>query len=249
MSFPMTSYAIWLTTSGTTGLTLPGMMLEPACTGGRLISPKPARGPHDSSRRSLQVLESFTAIRFSTPESCTNAPASWVASTRSSATTSGSPVISAGGGRPARRTGVGVEPGADGRTAQVDLPDEGARLPEPLAVLLDHDGVRGELLAQRHGDGVLELCAAHLQDVGELLRLRGEGVPQDRHGVEQPAGGEVQGDLDGGRVDVVGALAEVDVLQRVQVPVVALAWPSSSRARLATTSLAFMLVDARRRPG
>jgi len=40
-------------------------------TGGRLISPRPARGPEDSSRRSLQTLESFTAIRFSTPESCT----------------------------------------------------------------------------------------------------------------------------------------------------------------------------------
>ena len=37
-SLPMTSKATWLTTSGITGLTLPGMMLEPACTGGRLIS-------------------------------------------------------------------------------------------------------------------------------------------------------------------------------------------------------------------
>ena len=81
-SLPITSNAIWLTTSGMTGLTLPGMIEEPACIGGRLISFKPARGPDESSRRSLQVLESLTATRFSTPESCTNAPASCVASTR-----------------------------------------------------------------------------------------------------------------------------------------------------------------------
>ena len=42
-SLPITSKAIWLTTSGMTGLTLPGMMLDPACTAGRLISPSPAR--------------------------------------------------------------------------------------------------------------------------------------------------------------------------------------------------------------
>ena len=63
-SLPMTSKATWLTTSGITGLTLPGMMLEPACTGGRLISPNPARGPLDSSRRSLQVFDSFDRDAF-----------------------------------------------------------------------------------------------------------------------------------------------------------------------------------------
>ena len=85
MSLPITSNATWLTTSGITGLILPGMIDEPACTGGRLISPKPARGPDDSSRRSLHVFDSFTAMRFSTPDSCTNAPASCVASIRFSA--------------------------------------------------------------------------------------------------------------------------------------------------------------------
>lgn len=75
-SLPMTSKATWLTTSGITGLTLPGMMLEPACTGGRLISLRPARGPEDSSRRSLQLFDSFTAIRLSTPDIWTKAPQS-----------------------------------------------------------------------------------------------------------------------------------------------------------------------------
>ena len=35
MSLPITSKAIWLTTSGITGLTLPGMIELPACTGGQ----------------------------------------------------------------------------------------------------------------------------------------------------------------------------------------------------------------------
>ena len=94
-SLPMTSKATWLTTSGMTGLTLPGMMDDPACTGGRLISLRPARGPEDSSRRSLQLLESLTAMRLRTPDICTNAPQSWVASTRLAAVISGRPVMSA----------------------------------------------------------------------------------------------------------------------------------------------------------
>ena len=41
-----------------------------------------ARGPDESRRKSLHVLESLTATRFSTPESCTKEPASCVASMR-----------------------------------------------------------------------------------------------------------------------------------------------------------------------
>ena len=37
---------------------------EPAARSGRRISPSPARGPDDSSRRSLQILESLTARRL-----------------------------------------------------------------------------------------------------------------------------------------------------------------------------------------
>jgi hypothetical protein len=54
-SLPITSKAIWLTTSGMTGLTLPGMIDEPAARSGRLISFSPACGPLESRRRSLQV--------------------------------------------------------------------------------------------------------------------------------------------------------------------------------------------------
>ena len=180
-SLPITSNATWLTTSGITGLIFPGMIDEPACTGGRLISPRPARGPDDSSRRSLQILDSFTAIRLSTPERCTNAPQSWVASTRSGEVVSGSPVIStrwrqAACGVAGRR----VEPGADRGGPEVDLVQERDRLLEPQPVLAEHHGVGAELLAERHGDGVLELGAAHLEHVAELVGLGGEGLLQPR---------------------------------------------------------------------
>jgi hypothetical protein len=63
-SLPNTLKHTWLTTSGMTGLTLAGMIDEPACRSGRLISLKPARGPEDSRRRSLQIFDSFIAVRF-----------------------------------------------------------------------------------------------------------------------------------------------------------------------------------------
>ena len=63
-SLPITLKQTWLTTSGMIGLTLAGMIEEPAARSGRRISPRPARGPEDSSLRSLQILESLTARRL-----------------------------------------------------------------------------------------------------------------------------------------------------------------------------------------
>ena len=51
--------AAWATASGITGLTLPGMIDEPAWRGGRRISPSPACGPDESSRRSLAIFSRF----------------------------------------------------------------------------------------------------------------------------------------------------------------------------------------------
>src|SRR5215208_2273052 len=99
-----------------TGLTLPGMIEDPGCMGGRLISPNPALGPDESSRRSLQIFDSLTAHRLRTPESWTNAPVSAVASTRSGAVISDSPVM-----RDSSRHTVAAYPG-------------GALIPVPIAV-------------------------------------------------------------------------------------------------------------------
>ena len=48
--------------SGSTGLTLPGMMLDPGCRSGRWISASPVVGPEDIQRRSLQILVRPTAM-------------------------------------------------------------------------------------------------------------------------------------------------------------------------------------------
>jgi hypothetical protein len=58
----MDENATWLTSSGITGSTFPGMMLEPAWRAGRRSSPKPAWGLEDSILRSLQILDTLTAI-------------------------------------------------------------------------------------------------------------------------------------------------------------------------------------------
>lgn len=100
------------------------MMDETACTGGRLISFRPARGPDDSNRRSLQPLESFTAIRLSTGH-LDERPAvlrglDQVGSRHQRQHRDRGEVAAGALGV----SGGGVEAGADGRGAQVDLVDQ-----------------------------------------------------------------------------------------------------------------------------
>ena len=102
---------------------------------------------------------------------------------------SGSPVIS---DRRARTVvgvaRVGVEAGADRGGAEVDLAQQRGGLGEPVLVLAEGDRVGAELLAQGHRHGVLQLGAADLEDVGELVGLGREGAPQLVHRREQPLG-------------------------------------------------------------
>jgi len=50
--------------SGITGLTFPGMIEDPGCSAGRLISASPALGPEVRRIRSLEIFASFTARLF-----------------------------------------------------------------------------------------------------------------------------------------------------------------------------------------
>jgi hypothetical protein len=182
------------------------MMLDPACTAGRLISLKPARGP-DALQGARQLHERAAVLRRLDQVDRAD---QWQA---------GQPGQVAARGRDI--PGGGVEHRADGRGAQVDLVQQQHGFAQPCPVLADHQGVGAELLAERHRHGVLQLGAAHLQDVVELLGLAGERVLQHLHRVEQVVGREDDRDLDRRRVDVVGRLAQVDVLVRVDDVVVA----------------------------
>src|SRR5579884_2666606 len=71
-SFPITCAATCVTTSGITGLTLPGMIDEPFCSSGRKISASPARGPEPRKRRSLAILVRLTASVLSAPDVSTS---------------------------------------------------------------------------------------------------------------------------------------------------------------------------------
>ncbi len=95
-------------------------------------------------------------------------------------------------------------------------------LGKTAAVLLDHHGECGELLTQRHRYRVLQLCTAHLEHVTELDGLTGERVLEYGHRLEQSTYREDRRHLDGRRVDVIGRLAEVDVLVGVQMRVLPL---------------------------
>ena len=94
ISLPITLHAIWLTTSGITGLTFPGIIDEPGCIGGKLISPIPVRGPRESSLRSLQIFDSLTARRLMVEEYITKSLVSCVASIKFFASFRSNPVIS-----------------------------------------------------------------------------------------------------------------------------------------------------------
>src|ERR1041384_1611661 len=73
-SQPITSKQTWLTISGTDGFTLPGMIDDPGCTAGSMISDRPARGPMLRSRRSLATLPTSTARRRIAPEDARPSP-------------------------------------------------------------------------------------------------------------------------------------------------------------------------------
>ena len=94
-SLPMTCAQTMSVASGRTGLTLPGMMLDPGCRSGRLISPRPVRGPDPIQRRSLQIFVRLTATVRSAPDSSTIPSRAPCASKWSVASVIGRPVSAA----------------------------------------------------------------------------------------------------------------------------------------------------------
>ena len=93
-SLPITCAATWSTTSGTIGLTLPGMIDEPFCSSGSRSSASPARGPEPIQAMSLAIFVSDTATTLSCPDSSTRASRLPCASNGSAGASAVTPVAS-----------------------------------------------------------------------------------------------------------------------------------------------------------
>ena len=76
--------------------------------------------------------------------------------------------------------GGALRPGADRRAAHADFPEHPLDGLERAHLVLERLRERLELLAERHGDGILQLRPSHLENVLELLALRAEGLDQLR---------------------------------------------------------------------
>ena len=74
VSLPTTWNETMAASSGITGLIFPGMMEEPGCKPGRLISANPVFGPEESKRRSLAMRMISSARLRSADETCRHDP-------------------------------------------------------------------------------------------------------------------------------------------------------------------------------
>lgn len=153
-----------------TGLTLPGVIDDQGRIGGRLILPRPQRGPEENQRRSLQTFGIRTVARFREADIRTKAPAIWVASTRLRTRRRANPLTSVSFFRhQVGEAGRAVDVGTDGGGAHVDVHQlVGATLYRPNSAG-EHDRAGAELLAKGHGFRILILGAAHLEHIPEFL--------------------------------------------------------------------------------
>src|SRR6185437_10066138 len=108
-----------------------------------------------------------------------------------------------------------VYPGANGRRAHVDLQNQLLGLAQAVDVFEDGMGEGTELLPERHRYGVLKLRAAHLDEGAELFAFLQKCPSERGHRRLQLGNARVQRQLDRRGIDVVGRLAQIDVVVRV----------------------------------
>ncbi len=214
-SLPITSSATWLTASGITGLTLPGMMLEPACRRGSRISPSPASGPGAQQPQVAADLEQVHGVRLEDARDLDE----HVGVLRGLDQVLGAREAHAGELAQSVDDAEDVlarrrETGADGGAAEVDHAQALLALVDAPAVAVEGLGVGAHLAPQRGEHGVLVLRAPDLDDVGELLLLLLEGLLQGDDLLFQPVQERDRRQAQRGGEGVVGALVEVDVVQR-----------------------------------
>ena len=184
-----------------------------------MISASPALGPEPRRRRSFAIFVSETATVFSAPEASTSPSRAACASNGSAGGAMVRPVSSERSRADALgELRVGVQAGADGGPAERDLPDAFERVPHAGGALTHLRRVARELLAERHRHRVHQVRPAGLDDVVELRRLALERVRELLERRQEVVRQLLERrEVDGGREDVVGGLAHVDVVVRVDV--------------------------------
>ena len=172
-SFPITCAATWVTTSGITGLTLPGMIELPFCSSGSEISARPARGPEPRKRRSFAIFVSETATVLSAPEASTRPSRAACASNGSAGAPIVRPVSAESRARTrAANSGCVLRPVPTAVPPSGIWPSRSSVEPTRVEALADLRRVAAELLAERDRHRVHPVRAARLDDVVELGRLR-----------------------------------------------------------------------------
>ena len=127
-----------------------------------------------------------------------------------------------GGDGEAREVVAGVQSGPDRRRAEIQLEQRRPRASTSSAPR-GRCGVAAELLAERHRHRVLQVCAADLEHAAERRGLRVERVGQLPRRAHERRGRRQQRQPRRRREHVVGGLAHVDVVVRVDARVRA-AW-------------------------
>ena len=235
-SLPITWAQTIRVASGSTGLTLPGMMLDPGWRSGRWISARPVLR---AGRHPAQVVADLGEADRDGPEHAAELDER-VAGALGLEVVAGLGERLAGGLAQLRddllgEAGRGVDAGADRGAAEGQLADAGQDRLEPLDAVAHGGGVAAELLAEHHRGRVHQVGAARLHHVGELL-----GLALEARGQVLEGGHQVVGDRDRrGTWIAVGKVSLLDWL--------ALTWSLGCTstparvARVAITSFMFML--------
>ena len=215
------------------------MIDDPGWRSGRLISPRPARGPEPIQRRSFAIFVRLMAMVRSCPESSTSASRAPWASKWSRASVSGRPVAAGhlADDSPAE-TGRRVDAGPDRRSPEGQLGHAGQRGPQPFDAHADLRGVAAELLAERDRRRVHEVRPPGLDDVGELRRPSPRARRRD---ARAPARGRAPRRLTAAMWIDAGKRSFDDIGWLTS----SFGWtgrPSRSAASVASTSFMFMLL-------
>ena len=109
---------------------------------------------------------------------------------------------------------LGVEARAGGRAAHVDDMDAFTRLLDAADAAADSGRIRAHFLAERDGHGILQVRAAHLEDIFELDGLLVELISKARQRGDELLRLAVDADLDARRERVVRRLRHVRVVVR-----------------------------------